>query len=66
MDLADAQGELRADCDVRKKGDIDFEVDLGAGKKKRDMRKSNFLKFFDLKKQQHFLRMKPCQGKCYL
>lgn len=34
MDLADAQGELRADCDVRKKGDIDLEVDLGAGKKK--------------------------------
>lgn len=31
--LADAQGELRADCNVRKKEDIDLKVDLGAAKK---------------------------------
>lgn len=34
-DLADAQGELRADCDVRKKGDIDLTWTQGPAKKNK-------------------------------
>lgn len=33
--LADAQGELRADCDIRKKGDIDLRWTWGPEKKQK-------------------------------
>lgn len=46
-DLADAQGELRADCNVRKKEDIDLKVDLGACKKKMRHEEIQFFKVFD-------------------